>query len=38
MSNDIFVITEHMDVPEMHENALDGFVEIFLYGILESKE
>ena len=32
------LITEHMDVPEMHENALDGFVEIFLYGILESKE
>ena len=32
------LITEHMDVPEMHENALDGFVEIFLYGILESRE
>ena len=32
------LITDHMDVPEMHENALDGFVEIFLYGILESKE
>jgi AcrR family transcriptional regulator len=32
------LITEHMAIPEMHENALDGFVEIFLYGILESKE
>jgi len=32
------LITEHMDVPEMHANALDGFVEIFLYGILETKE
>jgi len=32
------LITEHMDIPEIHENALDGFVEIFLYGILEAKE
>jgi len=32
------LITEHMDIPEIHENALDGFIEIFLYGILESKE
>jgi len=28
------LIAEHMDIPEMHENALDGFVEIFLHGIL----
>ena len=32
------LITEHMDIPEMHENALDGFVEIFLYGIMVEKE
>ena len=32
------LITEHMDIPEMHDNALDGFVEIFLYGVLEVKE
>ena len=31
------LITEHMDVPEMHENALDGFVDIFLHGILVEK-
>ena len=30
------LITDHMDIPEMHANALDGFVEIFLYGILVS--
>jgi len=28
------LITEHMDIPEMHNDALDGFVEIFLHGIL----
>jgi AcrR family transcriptional regulator len=32
------LITEHMDIPEMHENALNGFVEIFLHGILVEKE
>jgi AcrR family transcriptional regulator len=32
------LITEHMDIPEMHENALDRFIEIFLYGILVEKE
>jgi len=32
------LITEHMEIPEMHENALDGFVEIFLHGILVEKE
>ena len=32
------LITEHMDIPEMHDNALDGFVEIFLHGVLEVKE
>jgi len=32
------LITEHMDIPEIHENALDGFVEIFLYGILVEEE
>ena len=32
------LITEHMDIPEMHENALNGFVEIFLHGILLEKE
>lgn len=31
------LITEHIDIPEMHENALDGFVEIFLHGILVEK-
>lgn len=32
------LITERIDIPEMHENALDGFVEIFLHGILVEKE
>jgi len=32
------LITEHIDLPEMHENALDSFVEIFLHGILVKKE
>jgi len=32
------LITEHMDIPEIHENALDGFIEIFLHGILVEKE
>ena len=32
------LITEHMEIPEIHENALDGFVEIFLHGILVEKE
>jgi len=32
------LITEQMDIPEMHENALDGFIEIFLHGILVEKE
>ena len=32
------LITEHIDIPEMHENALDSFVEIFLHGILVKKE
>jgi len=32
------LITEHMDIPEIHENALDGFVEIFLHGILVENE
>ncbi len=32
------LITEHINIPEMHENALDGFVEIFLHGILVEKE
>ena len=32
------LITEHINIPEMHENALDKFVEIFLHGILEVKE
>lgn len=32
------LITENMDIPEMHENALDGFIEIFLHGILVEKE
>ena len=32
------LITEHMDIPEIHDNALDGFVEIFLHGILVEKE
>jgi AcrR family transcriptional regulator len=32
------LITEHMDIPEIHDKALDGFVEIFLHGILEAKE
>ena len=31
------LITEHMDISEIHENALDGFVEIFLHGILADK-
>ena len=29
------LITEHMKIPEIHENALDSFVEIFLHGILK---
>lgn len=32
------LITEHINIPQMHENALDGFVEIFLHGILAEKE
>jgi AcrR family transcriptional regulator len=32
------LITERIDIPEMHENALDSFVEIFLHGILVEKE
>lgn len=32
------LITEHINIPEMHENALDSFVEIFLHGVLEVKE
>ena len=32
------LITEHMEIPEIHENALDGFVEIFLHGILVETE
>ena len=32
------LITEHINIPEIHASALDGFVEIFLHGIMVSKE
>lgn len=32
------LITEHINVPEIHESALDWFVEIFLHGVMVNKE